>query len=168
MAPQELPASHLRWSLVGPEDDPPHIPLMQIHKWPYSKTTANTWRIMLCFSVSDMSEASRLYLVQCWFLGRSLDQLNFLAVLYPKPGPVEGALAHLLPGPLVLEPCPCWVCREAEEGRRLADWAGEGFGGEQRAARAREPLRPPPPPRRRPWIGVCTRHSWLPVFSSHV
>lgn len=166
MAPQELPASHGPW--WGQRmDPPPHIPLMQIHKWPYSKMTANTWRIMLCFSVSDMSEASRPYLVQCWFLGRSLDQLNFLAVLYPKPGPVEGALAHLLPGPLVLEPCPCWVCRESVGKRKragaLQTGLVRGLGGAEGCQGQRTSEGPP-----RPWIGVCTRHSWLPVFSSHV
>lgn len=120
---------------------------------------------MLCFSVSDMSEASRPYLVQCWFLGRSLDQLNFLAVLYPKPGPVKGALAHLLPGPLVLEPCPCWVCRESVGKRKRAGTLQtglvRGLGGAEGSQGQRTSEAPPP-------IGVCTRHSWLPVFSSHV
>lgn len=49
LVPRELPAFHLRWVPEGPEDDPPPVPLTHIHKWPYSKMTAKTGRIMSCF-----------------------------------------------------------------------------------------------------------------------
>lgn len=119
VAPRELPAVHLRWLLEWPEDGPfpppLRVPLMQTHKWPYSKMTANTWRNVVLLQSVTKSEASRPYLVQFWFLGRSLDQFHCLAILYPDPvttpGPVERALAHLLPGPVVQEPCSGLVRR---------------------------------------------------------
>lgn len=198
VAPRELPAVHLPWLLERPEDGPfpppLRVPLMQTHKWPYSKMTANTWRNVVLLQSVTKSEASRPYLVQFWFLGRSLDQFHCLVILYPDPvttpGPAERARAHLLPGPVVQEPCSGLVRRApvgAERGqgpcRRVVPALREADSGLPGREPQREPVllvltagaRCPSAelqlfllPGPGPGPGVCAWHSWLPVFSSHV